>query len=160
MIKNKNKNEVKLYNLVFPVFFLYVIHPLFIGGIILADFIIDSIVLLICLKILYNKIDFKTYFKTIFFVVFFGFIGDIIGSLYLILITFINIVNMSMPSIPAMLFIISGVILSAVIIFKLNYSVSFRLTNFTKKQKLFVSFTIAVSTAPYTFLIPTQYIYI
>lgn len=26
----KNKNEVNLYNLVFPVFFLYVIHPLFI----------------------------------------------------------------------------------------------------------------------------------
>ena len=156
----KNKNEVKLYNAIFPVFFLYVIHPLFIGGLIIGNFIIDSIVLLTCLKILYNKFDFKTYSKTIFSVVSFGFIGDIIGSLYLILITFTDIVNMSMESIPAMLFIISGVILSAVIIFWLNYSVSFRKTDFTKKQKLFVSFTIAVSTAPYTFLIPTQYIYI
>lgn len=152
----KNKNEIKLYNLVFPVFFISLINSLVISGLILVNFIIDSIVLLICLKILYNKVDFKTYSKTIFSVVFFGFIGDIIASLYLILITCINSDYMRLH-IPAMLFIISSVILSAVIIFWLNYFFSFRKTDFTKKQKLFVSFTIAVSIAPYTFFIPIQY---
>lgn len=150
----KNKNDVKLYNVV-PIVFL----PLIIGGLILGNFIIDSIVLLVCLKIFYDKVDFQTYLKNIFFVVFFGFIGNTLGSIFLILITCFGIIAIDSFNIPLILFTICAVILSAAIIFWLNYSFGFRKTDFTKKQKLYVSFMMAISTAPFAFFIPTTYFY-
>ena len=150
----KNKNDVKLYNVV-PIAFL----PLIIGGLILGNFIIDSIVLLVCLKIFYDKVDFQTYLKNIFFVVFFGFIGNTLGSIFLILLCYTDIIDVFEFSLPLILFTICAVILSAAIIFWLNYSFGFRKTDFTKKQKLYVSFMMAISTAPFTFFIPSTYFY-
>lgn len=59
-------------------------------------------------------------------------------------------------SIYGVLFIVSGILFSSIFIFAFNYRVSFNNKGLSKKQKIIASLTMAIVTAPYTFLLPKE----
>lgn len=148
----KNKSN-KLYNLIFPVWLLRV-FPLMWLIIIPGNFIIDSLVLIISMYIL--KIDSKKQFykKHIFKVYLFGMLSDLIGVAYMFLLMFVfQTVNRG----DELILTIPGVLVSASLIFIFNYFISFR--KIDKKERIKLSLIYAIITAPYTFMIPLDWIY-
>lgn len=172
--------EVKLYNMILPPFMLFLFIPWLWLVSIVGNFIIDSVVLLLLILIMFRKLDFKMYKETILSVWFYGFIADIFGVLYLVAVAlgsnaeyyegnnvwkqilsgiYLATSHSHFDSIYGVLFIVSGILLSAVLIFVFNYFISFKNSILSKKQKVIMSLSIAVLTAPYTFLLPKELFY-
>lgn len=148
---NNQKKDIKLYNVLFP-FWMLLLFPQMWLVILPGNFIIDSLVLIIsmfALKIADKKQWYKKHILKIFL---FGMLSDIIGSAYMLLFVVLGgeIGNEFYTTIPA-------VVISAALIFIFNYFVTFK-----KKEAFFrlrLSLIFAVVTAPYTFLIPTTWLY-
>lgn len=142
----------KLYNVMFPVWML-ILFPVVWLVVIPGNFIIDSIVFIIsmyCLKLENKK---QLYKKNILKIFVFGFLSDIIGSLILLAMVYLEFGVMGDEwylTVPT-LFIASG------LIFVFNYFITFRKLDF--KTRLMLSLIMAIVTAPYTFLIPNSWIY-
>lgn len=152
------KNNVKLYNVMFPIWFFF-FYPTFLWLIILpVNFVIDSLVVYFCVK-KQAVADFKPlYKKSILKVWFFGFLADFLGG-FVCLLT-MDLFTRFLPRIETVLFpgsfipSIPGVLVAGVLIYVLNRFVSFRKTNLTKQQIHYFSLMLAIFTAPYTMLIP------
>lgn len=172
--------EIKLYNMILPPYMLFLFLPWWWIGSIFGNFIIDSVVLLILTFVIFRRFRFDIYKKSIIKVWIFGFASDLLGVLYLTAVSFFSnaeyyegnnvwkqilsgiylATNHShFDSIFGVLFIVSGIFLSAVSIFLFNYYISFRNCELSGKQKLIISLSIAVLTAPYTFLLPKELFY-
>lgn len=150
---SNNENNVKLYNVLFP-FWMLMMFPAAWLIVIPGNFIIDSLVLVISmaiLKITNKKQWYKRYILKIFA---FGMLADIIGAAYMLLMVMVFEVGI-MGDEPYLT--IPGLVISAVMIFVFNYVITFRGTDKTYRLKLSLIF--AVVTAPYTFLIPSSWLY-
>jgi len=158
--------EIKLYNLIFPVYMLWLIPPvIFIVGIL--NFIIDSVVVLITEKILKLEDMFSKYKKVIFKVWIFGFLADFIGALFLFLISGL-FENLDIPikynidynpfgNIYALIITIVGILIAGILIFIFNKKIYFNKIDITEKQRFILSLVMAVVTAPYLFLLPMNW---
>ncbi len=147
------KNENKLYNVLFP-FWMLMLFPTTWLVIIPGNFIIDSLVLIagmFALKLADKKEFFKKHILKIYL---FGMLSDIAGAgLMLIMILGFELGHMGdelYMTVPALL-------LSAALIYVLNYKVSFKDCEKPLRIKMALIFT--VITAPYTFLIPSSWLY-
>lgn len=150
---NNKSNVIKLYNAFFPLWLILMVPQMWFI-VLPGNFIIDSIVLiisLIALKITDRK---RFYIRHIFGVYGFGMLADIIGAAYMYLLTseFGVGVKGDEPylTIPALF-------IAAVLIFVLNYFITFKNTD--KALRLKLSLIFAIVTAPYTFLIPSSWLY-
>lgn len=146
-------NKFKLYNLIFPVWLLF-IFPLVWLIVLPANFLIDSLVLLISMNKL--KIDDKKVFykKHIFKIFWFGIFADLIGALCIFLMFFIFHIG----SLGDELYLtVPGLIIASIFIFIFNYFISFK--NLDKRDRYKLALIYAIFTAPYTFLIPLSWIY-
>lgn len=166
------KKEIKLYNIIFPIWMLVLLPPMWIA-ILPANFIIDSIVLLIALKFIIKNTDIrKNYKKTVFKVWILGFAADLAGTLTLFVVEtgFSNMGNKVINQLEAIywnpldnpyafIYICFAIVISAILIFIFNYKISFKNVDLNKIEKIKVSLTLAILTAPYTFLIPTEMVY-
>lgn len=139
----------KLYNVLFPIWLLFLVPTVWLIAI-PTNFIIDSIVLLISIKVLKieDKKDF--YLKHIFFVFLFGFLSDMLGALMLLTIT---VIFQNITGLELWLALI-GVLVACFFIFFFNYSFTFR--KLEEKQRKELALIFAIFTAPITFLIPTS----
>lgn len=176
----KKLNDIKLYNMIFPIFMLFAFFPIMWLFSIVGNFIIDSIVLLIITLAIYKKINFKVYANTIVSVWLIGFFSDLMGAIYLTVMSvsldanyydgndlgkqilsgiYLATNHSPFDSVWGVVFISSGILLSAICIFMFNYFISFSKTNFTNKCKICASITLAIVTAPYTFLLPKELFY-
>lgn len=181
-MKHKNKPHIKLYNAVFPPFMLIFLIPTLLIISLIGNFIIDSIVLAIISFYIYKKINLHFYGKKIFGVWSLGFLADTIGNGYLIAVSLLSgatyyegnnlwrqilsgiyiAVNHSVYdsfggfSFWGFLFLLSGVIISGVLIFIFDYLFIFNDLSITKKQRIVSSLIFAIITAPYTFLLPKE----
>ena len=150
---SRKSNGFKLYNHLFPFWMLMLLPQLWLI-VLPGNFIIDSLVLLVSMFIL--KVENKKlwYKKHILKVYTFGMLSDIIGAAYMLLmIAGFKIGNMGDEpylTIPAL-------IISAAMIFVFNYFVTFKRAD--KKLRLQFSLIFAIITAPYTFLIPSAWLY-
>ena len=148
----KSKKEIRLYNVLFPIWMLMIIPTAWIA-VLPANFIVDSLVLLITAKKI-GILEKGIYKKHILRVWIFGFIADLIGagillgSLYIFEDFFRG--DELIITLPAML-------VSAVMIFLFNYRFSF--SELDKGARLRMALSFAIFTAPYTFLIPLNWIY-
>ena len=148
----KRKKEIRLYNVLFPIWMLMIIPTAWVA-VLPANFIVDSLVLLITAKKI-GILEKGVYKKHILRVWIFGFIADLIGagillgSLY-IFEDFFRGDELTL-TLPAML-------VSAVMIFLFNYRFSF--SELDKGARLRMALSFAIFTAPYTFLIPLNWIY-
>lgn len=150
---NKRKKEVKLYNVIFP-FWMLLLFPQIWLIVFPGNFIIDSLVLIVsmaALKITERMLWYKRYILKIFL---FGMLADIIGAVYVLLLLAVFEVGQMGDewylTVPA-------IVISAGLIFLLNYFVTFRKED--KVLRLKFSLIFAIVTAPYTFLIPTRWLY-
>lgn len=147
------QKEIKLYNVLFP-FWMIMLFPQVWLLVLPGNFLIDSIVLLILMFVL--KIEEKKmfYVRNIFKVFGLGLAADIIGSSYMLLLMFVfQIGNMG----DELYLTIPALVISGVMIFIFNYFISFR--KYDKCIRFKIALTFAIATAPYTFMVPSSWMY-
>ena len=148
----KNGKEIKLYNILFPIWFILLIPTAWIV-ILPVNFIVDSLVILIGMKIIGINSKWKMYKRSILKVWIFGFISDIIGSLVMLGALYVNDGIRG----DELYLTIPAVMIAAIFIFIFNYFISFKYCD--RREKFIMSIFLAVMTAPYTFMIPLNWIY-
>lgn len=168
----KNK---KLYNVIFPIWALWIFPPFIILAII-GNYIIDSLVLVACYYIFKLKnTDFSLksfYKKTIVKVWIWGFVADILGSILLFYVFTTNrfrIPNDIRYAVmyggpftnPWALFAVGCcMVLTSALIFIFNYYIVFQKIALPIKTKRYISIFIAIITCPWFYLIPTNWFYV
>ena len=160
--------EFKIYNMIFPAWALFV-FPFAWVVILPANFIIDSIVVVVVLKLLRVSNIKGLYKKMIFKVWGLGFAADILGSISLMIIlgfaddiTHMKYRGLSYDptSYPLGLILISiAVIISGLLIYAFNYNGHFKELNMDQGQKKKLAMTLAIVTAPYLMFLPTHMLY-
>ena len=145
--------ETKLYNVLFPFWMLLMLPQLWIA-VIPVNFLVDSLVLLLSMSVL--KIDTKMQFykKHILKVYLFGMLADVAGAAYmLIMMIMFDIGRMG----DEVYLTLPALAISAVLIFLLDYCFAFKGND--KKTRFFSSLMFVIATAPYTFLVPSSWLY-
>lgn len=159
-----------LYNVIFPVWFL-VLVPQFWLIAIPGNFIIDSVVLLISLKIVSSLNMWKDYKSSILKIWIFGFIADMIGAGILLLLNMLPIndkwysdIISSISANPfknvyALIIVIVCIVISGLLIYVFNKKISLKKVDLDDRKKKGVAIALAIFTAPYLFLYPTSLAY-
>ena len=165
--------ETKLYNVIFPIWFLLFFPPVILVTIV-GNFIIDSLVICICYFAfkLSDNLALKTFYTgSIYKVWVFGFMSDLIGAAILFttgilgdslgipyeIYSAINFDPFSNP--VALAIIVFAMAVSALLIFLLNYKVTFKKLIADRHMRLKLALAIALVTMPWTFLLPTKWFY-
>lgn len=168
------KKEIKLYNVIFPIWFLLFFPPVIFFTLI-GNFIIDSIVIALCYAVFKLSAaipDLKSFYKrSILKVWLLGFAADIAGAVLLFAVgsfgSQIGIPNKYLTGInydpygnPAsLLILVFAMLVSAALILFFNYKYTFAGQIENKKLRFKVALTIAIITMPWTFLLPTKWLY-
>ena len=148
-----NKNVTKLYNVLFP-FWMLLLFPQLWLIVLPGNFIVDSLVLIISMFSLKISCKKQYYKQNILKIYAFGMLSDIIGSAFmLVLMIFFEVGRMG----DELYLTLPALIISATLIFTFNYFITFKKTEKALKLKLSIIF--AVFTAPYTFLVPSAWLY-
>ena len=149
------KKDVKLYNLLFPLWVLLLFPHAWLV-VLPGNFAIDSAVLLITLLILKCNEKKRWYKKYILLIFAFGMLADIVGAGFLWLEAYVTGILWNTPM-DSPLITIPAMLISAGLIFVFNYFITFRKED--KKMRLIMSLVFAIVTAPYTFLVPASWLY-
>lgn len=174
----KEKNKVKLYNMLFPMYMLWLFSP--IGFILVpANFVIDSIVLVITLSVL-QCLKMEIYKMTIVPIWGFGFLADSIGSAFLFFISQYVcdfIINNSLfaestqeptssvrraleynpfSEVPAFFITLLAITISGFCIYKFNIKSTLKHVDISILDKKRIALTLAIFTAAYTLLVPAS----
>jgi hypothetical protein len=164
---------IKLYNVIFPIWLLLFFPPVILVTIV-GNFIIDSLVICICYFAfkLSDNLALKTFYTgSIYKVWVFGFMSDLIGAAILFttgilgdslgipyeIYSAINFDPFSNPL--ALAIIVFAMAVSALLIFLLNYKVTFKKLIADRHMRLKLALAIAIVTMPWTFLLPTKWFY-
>ena len=166
--------EVKLYNIIFPIWLLIFFPPI-IFITLAGNFVIDSLVILACVsifKLAINSEERKSFYKnSIIKVWLFGFLADIIGAAILFILgiwgeyfglsyELVSAIDFDPFSNPlAVMVIVFAMLVSALFIFLFNYKITFRELIKDNSVRFKVALTIAIVTMPWTFLLPTKWFY-
>lgn len=145
--------DVRLYNVLFP-FWMLMLFPTVWLIVLPGNFLIDSLVLLIalrCLGIDEKKLWYKRHILKIFT---FGMLSDLVGAAYMLLLMMrFDVGNMG----DELYLTLPAILLAAALIFLGNYYITFRKVE--KPLRLKLALTFAIVTAPYTFLVPSSWLY-
>lgn len=168
------EKSTKLYNLIFPIWFLLFFPPV-IFLTLAGNYIIDSLVLVICFsiyKIAGLGLNLKSFYKQSILKVWgYGFLADIIGASILFVLGLLgeslglsyeltSAICYDPFSKPlAVIIILGATLVSAAFIFLFNYKYSFKNLIEDKTLRFKIALTIAIVTAPWTFLLPTKWFY-
>lgn len=149
----RQRGEMRLYNVLFP-FWMLMLFPQIWLIVLPGNFLIDSLVLVIAMRVLKMEKHKWFYNRHILPVFGFGLLADVIGSAYMFLTAFVfelgRMGDELYITVPALL-------ISAAMIFILNYFVTFR--SLDKPVRWRLALTFAIVTAPYTFLVPSSWLY-
>lgn len=149
------KKDVRLYNVLFPVWMLVMLPSIW-YIVIPGNFIIDSLVLILVMKVLKLENRFEFYQMHILPVFLLGFLADLLAAVPMWLSVYFW-EDLGGPYGDSPLLTVPGVILGAALIWVFNYFISFRKCDPVLRKKLALTF--AIATAPYTFLIPSGWLY-
>ena len=145
--------DVRLYNVLFP-FWMLVLFPTVWLIVLPGNFLIDSLLLLIalrCLGIYEKMLWYKRHILKIFT---FGMLSDLVGAAYMLLLMMrFDVGNMG----DELYLTLPAILLAATLIFLSNYYITFRKVE--KPLRLKLALTFAIVTAPYTFLVPSSWLY-
>ena len=171
-----NKKSVKLYNLIFPVWVVW-LFPITWIAIVPANILVDFLVTLLALKLIKIEKPMEVIKKSLAKTVALGFVADIIATAVLMILTFgingtrNNIAkwfydNISIPILNdyyetpwGILVMVLAVVFAGYLVYIFNRKFSFRYTDLSESQIKKVSLTLAILTAPYLFLISTNVFY-
>lgn len=167
--------EIRFFNVLFPLWFL-LIFPIYWLVILPANFLIDSAVLIITLKILKERPIWNYYKQTIIKVWMFGFLADIIGAVLM----FLSQIDISQKSgindwwfhhitnpvaynpfdnPYSLIYVVLVVALAAVFIYVFNLKFSLKNLEVDLAAKKKIALSLAVFTAPYILLFPSKLLY-
>ena len=156
------KRQLRLYNVLFPIWMLFLwpgVWLILLPG----NFLIDSLVLLLAMSALGyagRKAVWKSAILKVWGV---GFAADLVGAgitLGLMLLLDRLVPQWNTFFFPGgQLLVLPGIVIAGVLIYLLNRRFSFRRTALTAEQIHRLSLALAVFTAPYTMLIPSEWIY-
>ena len=170
------KREVKLNNVIFPIWVLWLM-PISWIVVLPANFLIDLLVVVLTMKCLKVNDIKKNSGKVIAKVWLFGFIADFIGTAVMVMASVIyfdsktklgewwyeNISNAvsynPLSSIYSVLWVTAAVIITAFFIYLFNYKFCLNETDLVSAQKKKIALSLAVFTAPYLFYLPTSWFY-
>jgi hypothetical protein len=165
---------IKLYNVIFPIWFLMFFPPIILVTL-AGNFIIDSLVVLACyraFKLTDTVGGFKAFYKgSIIKVWLYGFLADFAGAAILFIsgtmgdyiglpheiISAIHYDPFGHPA--ATIITIFAMLVSAALIYLFNYRTVFKKRIENSKIRFKVVLTLAVVTMPWTFLLPTKWFY-
>ena len=172
------EKELKLYNLLFPMWVLWIFPPfIIVCGV--GNLIIDAAVILIAAKCL--KIDrfFKKHKSCIFKAWGLGFAADFIGAGFLMLISELlyflgtnfeslkylndyvrwNVDYNPFANIYALLITVLSIAIAGFYIYLFNKKISLKNVDIDERHKKIISLTMAIATSPYLFLIPGEWFF-
>ncbi|MBQ8623986.1 MAG: hypothetical protein IJ424_06430 [Oscillospiraceae bacterium] len=147
------KEQVKLYNVLFPLWML-LLFPQVWFIVLPGNFLIDSLVLIVSMYVLKIASKKQWYVKHIFKIFLFGLLSDVIGSAYMLFLVVVFEVGRMGDELYLTL---PALLISAVMIFVFNYFVTFKKADRPLRIKFALIF--AIATAPYTFLVPSSWLY-
>ena len=170
------KNGVRLYNVIFPIWLLWLVPVTWIV-VLPANFLIDLLVVVLTMK--YLKIqDLKLNVRAVILRVWmFGFIADFIGTAAMFMANVIdfgyetelgkwwydNITNAvsfnPFESIYSVLWVTGCVIITAFFIYLFSYKFSLKKSKLSNEQRKKLALSLAVFTAPYLFYLPTAWFF-
>lgn len=152
------KKDIRLYNVMFPIWMMF-LFPTYLWLIILpVNFLIDSLVIYLSARRQKLENRLELWKKTILPVWIIGFIADLLGAgvcfgIYMLLVQIPHIGNLVL--FPATTLIsIPGVIVSAILIYFINKRFVFRKLELDPAAIHRLCLHLAIFTAPYTMLIP------
>lgn len=156
------RRDVKLYNIIFPVWLLW-LFPLTWIVVLPGNFLIDLLVTVVTMKVLHvEEIKFNAK-KSILYIWIFGFVSDFIGVILMFagstteLLSAVN--SNPFENIYSFLWTAGCIILSAICIYFFNKKIALRKTALSQTEKKKLSLSLAICTAPYLFYLPTIWIY-
>jgi hypothetical protein len=169
----KTAKGIRLYDVIFPIWLILLIPPvIFIA--LAANFVVDTIVILIIFALIKDRTAKgysvpSLYRKSILKVWLLGFAADIISAVSLTAVTIVPgilpdtilsaVCGNPFTDIRALLIVLFFVAVAGVLLFLFNYHITFKRIIREKALKFKISIAIAVVTAPWTFLIPTMWLY-
>lgn len=170
--KYMKKHSIKLYNVIFPIWILWLV-PITWIVVLPANFLIDLLVVVLtmkCMKLPNIKENAKAVILRVWV---FGFIADFIGTAVMFLSNIIdfnyetalgkwwhnNITNAvaynPFESIYALTWVTLCVVITAFFIYIFNYKICLNRSTMSNKQKKVLALSLAIFTAPYLFYLPT-----
>lgn len=176
MNKTNRKNEVKLYNVIFPIWMLWLV-PITWLVILPGNLLIDFLVLYFTMKHL-GLDDPKHSAKSVLLKTWLcGFLSDFIGTIFMFLALYIEFDSKSsmqywwseniqravganpFSSIYGFLWVTVCVLIAAVCIYLFNYLWCLRKLDIDPTLRKKIALSMAVFTAPYLFYLPTTWLY-
>lgn len=171
------KKEVRLYNMIFPIWLLW-LFPMTWIVVLPANFLLDSAVVLITMKCL-RLTEIKQKTRSIIFKTWLlGFAADFIGTFFMFSANLIddrlstetafgkwwyyniNAVTYSpFDNIYSISWAAICVVITAIFIYRLNYKLCFKKLEIEDALKKKLALSLAIFTAPYVFFLPTSWFY-
>lgn len=171
-----NSQDTKLYNVIFPIWLIWLIPTTWII-VLPANFLIDLLVVVLTLKVLGVSEVRQTTKSVIIKVWLLGFVADFIGTAAMLLSNIINFdyqtalgewwyKNLAnavsynpFDSIYAFIWVTICVFITAACIYFFNYKISFKKVELTIDQKKKLALSLSIFTAPYLFYLPTKWFF-
>lgn len=174
----KKKGRISLYNIIFPIWMLW-LFPLTWLFILPANFIIDSVVLLLALKFLKVGEWKQIYKRSVVKIWIFGFLADIAGAVMMLTVILTDsllasespmgqwwhqhltntVTSNPFSNIYSFLWTTICVAVSVFLIYLFNVKISFRKLPLKQALKRKLALVLAIFTAPYLFYLPTLWLY-
>ena len=151
---SNNDNNVKLYNILIPLWWLW-LFPMTWVIVISGNFIIDNLILIISMVVLKMENKKQWYKQYIFKIFAFGILAEIIGAWFMFLM--LCVLDPRGWDWDELYVTIPGLILSAVLIFAFNYKYTFKKIDKVLRFRLSIIFT--VFSTPYAFLVPSNWLH-
>lgn len=165
------KKEIKLYNVIFPIWILWII-PITWIVVLPANFIVDLLVVVLSMKLM--KVDnMKENAKTVILRVWImGFVADFIGTLAMFMAEFgpesskwwsdnitYPVSYSPFDTIFSFLWVTACVVITAFFIYLFNSKWCLKKAKMDDVQRKKVALSLAVFTAPYLFYLPTKWFF-
>lgn len=159
----EGKRTLRLYNVMFPIYAVFLMFPAVWLLALPVNFAIDSAVLLLAMGHYRYGGRKEVWKKSILFIWLLGFLADIaaaalITALSLLLMELLNL-SLYTHWYVELLIALPGVALAGWLIYVLDGKFAFRKTSLQPDQRRKIAAALAIFTAPYTMLIPTALLY-
>ncbi len=168
------KKEYRLYNMILPIWLLWLFPPILLICIILNT-IIDFLVVFFTMKKIKRENPFKEAKSVLLRVVSIGFLSDFIGVAFLVGFIYLDmmlrskfnifileramegLMNDISTSILSIFIMLVAILIAGIFIYQLNMKYGLEKSEIPLEEKKIMAKYLAIITAPYTFLIPTHW---
>ena len=158
-----SRKGYRLYNVLFPVYMLFLLFPPVWAIVLPFNFAFDSLVLVLAVRHYRYGGAKEIWKRSILRVWGFGFLADIAGAAFVTLLVFAMEawadVNVFFNSGTELVMVLPGVALAGWLIYLLDRKWAFGKMMLDAGQRHKLALTLAIFTAPYTMLIPTRLLY-